>query len=105
MTKICSGAFYSCTSLIIIEILSSVTEESALKNCSALKNISSSITEIKDCTFENCSSLEEVIIPPSVRITGSSSFEQCSSLIKIEIPSSVTEKKKICFQRLIMINR
>ena len=46
------------------------------------------ITEIGD-TFYNCSSLESVIIPESVKKIGNEAFEGCTSLKSIIIPESV----------------
>ncbi len=42
-------------------------------------------------TFENCSSLESIIIPDTVSEIGTATFKNCSSLETAVIPGSVTE--------------
>lgn len=42
-------------------------------------------------TFENCSSLESIIIPDTVSEIGSAAFKNCSSLETAVVPGSVTE--------------
>ena len=52
--------------------------------------IPDTITEIKDYTFYNCSSLRSVVVPSSVTSIGDGAFSGCTSLTSIEIPNSVT---------------
>ena len=48
------------------------------------------VTEIKDYTFYNCSSLTSVIIGNGVTSIGESAFQGCSSLTSATIPDKVT---------------
>ena len=88
-------AFYGCSSLISINIPSSVTSigERAFCNCSSLTSVDipSSVKSIGDVAFGCCSSLTSINIPSSVKSIGEGAFLDCSSLTSINIPSSVTE--------------
>lgn len=44
---------------------------------------------ILEMTFYECSELEEIIIPASVKSIGWSAFEKCTSMKEISVPSSV----------------
>ena len=48
-------------------------------------------------SFEGCSSLTKVDIPPSVTLIDNNSFKRCSKLTEITIPSSVTSIKDNVF--------
>ncbi|MCM1505634.1 MAG: leucine-rich repeat protein [Ruminococcus flavefaciens] len=48
------------------------------------------VTNIKFNAFCNCSYLESVVIPDSVKVIGERAFFGCTSLTSIEIPDSVT---------------
>ena len=89
-----SFAFTGCSSLESIEISNNIINigEYAFTNCTKLTSIEipSSITSISSSVFSGCSSLESVEIPNSVISIGSNAFSSCSSLTSIEIPSSVT---------------
>ena len=52
--------------------------------------IPSTVTEIGDCAFANCTSLTSVTIPDSVTAIGDSAFRGCTSLKSLTIPDSVT---------------
>ena len=49
--------------------------------------------------FECCTSLKEIVIPPSVNSIGSYAFYSCTSLDKFEIPPFVTEIKDFTFSK------
>lgn len=49
------------------------------------------MTDIKECTFCDCRSLEKINIPSSVTEIGKAAFEDCRSLESIKIPSNVTK--------------
>jgi outer membrane protein assembly factor BamE (lipoprotein component of BamABCDE complex) len=87
-------AFYGCSSLVSIEIPSSVISigDGAFYGCSSLTSIEipSSITSIGDYAFYGCSSLTSIEIPSSVTSMGDGAFAGCSNLASIVIPSSVT---------------
>eukprot|EP00978_Attheya_sp_CCMP212_P002885 scaffold5943_cov56-Attheya_sp.AAC.1 len=90
--KIGKFAFEECTSLVWIEIPSSVTEIGILvfKGCTSLVSIEipSSVTEIGDGAFVGCTSLKSIKISKKIV---SHAFVGCTLLVSIEIPSSVTE--------------
>ncbi len=71
VTSIGYSAFYNCTSLTEVTILSSVTT-------------------IGQTAFSGCTGLTEVIIPSSVTTIGNSAFYKCTGLTEVTIPSSVT---------------
>ena len=54
---------------------------------------------IEDCSFEKCSSLEEITIPSKVALIASSSFFQCSKLKKVHFlnPNSINTIKPFAF--------
>ena len=76
-------------------IPSSVTEigDSAFENCTGLKSITipSSVTEIGEVAFSRCTGLKSVTIPNSVTKIGWRAFEYCTGLKSVTIPSSVTK--------------
>ena len=52
--------------------------------------IPDSVTNIRDLSFEQCTSLSDVTIPDSVINIGYEAFQQCASLTNVTIPGSVT---------------
>ena len=57
--------------------------------------IPDSVTEIGECTFENCTSLEKITIPDSVTKIGDDTFNSCENLKEIifQNPSSLNQMK------------
>ena len=55
-----------------------------------IDDISYPVTRIGDYALANCSSLEYVTIPNSVRSIGTSAFKSCGKLKSVTIPNSVT---------------
>ncbi len=53
--------------------------------------IPSTVREIEEGSFYNCTGLERIIIPSSVRSIGESAFTGCSNLRSISIPASVRQ--------------
>ena len=84
--------FRKCSSLIKIEIPSSVTSfgRGVSKGDLSLKeiSISSSAASIKELTYSGCTKLTSVTIPSSVTSIGERAFYRCSQLVEIIIPSS-----------------
>jgi hypothetical protein len=60
-------------------------------------NLPKNITEIEYSAFENCWSLNEVVIPEGVKKIGERAFAQCSYLHKITFPSTLTEIESDAF--------
>ena len=48
-------------------------------------------TNIKECAFIGCNSIENIKIPNSVTSFGHSAFQACGALKEIEIPNTITE--------------
>ena len=92
----CNGAsLYLNNSLVEhLEIPSSVTsiKNYTFQGCSSLSivNIPSSVTSIGRYAFAGCSNLSNVILPNSITSIGYNAFSSCTSLSTITIPSSVS---------------
>lgn len=88
-------AFQECTSLrgevFIPDGLTSLGG-SAFKDCRSITKvrIAGSVSVIPDSIFENCASLESVIIEPGPTKIGACAFKGCAKLQSIRIPDSVT---------------
>ena len=65
----------------------------AFENCTSLETvvISDGIMHIHDSAFQGCSNLKNIIIPDSVENIYSYAFKDCSSLTAITIPEGVPE--------------
>ena len=48
--------------------------------------------------FQNCTSLQEVILPEGLTSIGYAAFDQCSALKKVEMPNTVTSISAYAFQ-------
>ena len=95
-----NSTYYSTTSTYYIpSSLKSVTITGgnilcgAFQNCSTLETIilPDSVQSIGDYAFSGCSSLTSIIIPDSVTSIGTQAFSKCSSLTSITIPDGVTK--------------
>lgn len=65
------GSFYGCKNLKTVDIQSNV------------------LIEIGPLAFRDCTSLESIRLPDSVKIIGGSAFEDCTSLKSINLPNGV----------------
>lgn len=124
-TGIAGGTFSGCSSLIKVDIPSSVyyIGDYAFCNCTELSSVTipSTVKTIGDYAFADCSSIAELKIPDSVTSMGAgifkncqklseinlpsyletiheSSFENCSSLPSVTIHSNITEIEKLAFK-------
>ena len=94
VTRISSGAFSGCSSLVTINIPATITEieSSAFSNCSKLKNvvIPNSVTKIGVSAFAGCRALTSIIIPDSVTYIGDDAFDWCTALTTVTMPARMT---------------
>ena len=115
VTSIGSSVFRGCSSLESINVDKNnknyISEAGILFNKEKTKLITypagkkdikeyvipSSVTNIEDCAFEGCNSLESIIIPESVTNIGDYAFEGCNSLESINIPERVTSLEGCIF--------
>ncbi|EDR23183.1 hypothetical protein, conserved [Entamoeba dispar SAW760] len=74
-------------------------EDGCFYECSSLKSIiiPSSITKLGDWCFKGCYSLTSINIPSSIKEIGDYCFYLCKSLTSINIPSSITKLGDYCF--------
>ena len=105
VSEIGESTFNNCNGLENIEVDVKNSVYDSRDNCNAIiktasnvlvagcKNtkIPASITEIGDCAFYGCTSLNSIVIPSNVRGIGTLAFNDCTSLNSIVIPSGVTE--------------
>lgn len=108
VTTIGENAFYNCNKLTSVKISDLIawceikfnnTYSNPLNyahdlylNGELLKEliIPNSITEIKNYTFYNCSSLTSVVIGNNITSIGTCAFDYCSNLVSVDISRSVT---------------
>ena len=87
VTTICSSAFKDCTTLLSVELPStiSVIEDEAFYGCSRLRSMDTrnSIEYIGIGAFEGCSALKSLILGESLKTISAFAFAECSSLSSI----------------------
>ena len=70
----------------------SIIGKSAFCGCKDLKEIIlPPVTRIEEYAFEDCSNLESVVLPRSLRVIGDYAFSDCQSLTEIIMPDEVVE--------------
>ena len=103
--EIGSSAFSGCTSLVTINIPSTVNKigYSAFSGCSKLKNVNipDGVTSIGSSTFKECEALVSITLPNSITSIGEDAFYRCTSLTTINLPSGLKSigDSAFCFCR------
>ena len=65
----------------------------------------SDILSIGDYAFENCLTLTDIELPPSLKRIGERAFEECRSLKEITIPDAVEDIGGFAFQRCMNLEK
>ena len=76
------------------------------KGCAVPKNVTivrfhSSVTEVEDNAFYNCTQLKEVVFNNGLKKIGRAAFDHCTSLSSITFPSTVIEIGSYAFEDCI----
>jgi len=81
-------------------------EDFAFFDCTSLISVTipSSVTRIGRCAFRDCTSLANITIPSSITSIGYGAFASCYSLANITIPDSVTSIEKEAFDNTAWYN-
>lgn len=95
VTSIGNNAFQGCKNLASVTFKgapSTITVgNNAFQNCGKLKSINlPAAKRIGSLAFENCTSLEELVLEMGTEEIGDWCFRNCTSLKKLHIPESVT---------------
>ena len=95
VTNIGNNAFQGCKNLASVTFKgapSTITVgNNAFQNCGKLKSINlPAAKRIGSLAFENCTSLEELVLEMGTEEIGDWCFRNCTSLKKLHIPESVT---------------
>jgi len=77
----------------------------AFRNCTALQSITipSTIKELGDYAFTGCSKLRKVVLSEGLEKIGVSVFQQCETLQRITIPSTVDYIGEFAFQNCLSL--
>ncbi len=100
MGKMGKYVFAECKSLkkAVIEYGTQIIPEHTFDDCISLVDVEipNSVTTISGTSgtnfaaFRNCTSLEQIILPTSLKVIGSYSFENCDKLTEVVIPYGTT---------------
>ena len=98
------GAFLGCTSLAAITLLpsSNLAEIgfNAFQDCFSLAEITlpPSLAKIGPGAFNYCTSLTDIVLPPNLAEIGAHAFEGCGSLGEIALPPNLSTIEAYAFQ-------
>jgi hypothetical protein len=102
VTSIGANAFQGCTTLISINMPSSINSigANAFQGCSSLGTLTipSSVNRLPVYVCQGCTSLTSVTIPSSVNSIRANAFQGCTSLISLTIPQGVLSLGANSFQ-------
>ena len=91
VTSIGIYAFYNCRSLTAIEILDKVTEikNGTFQNCSSLSSVDlTNMVGIGQFAFSGCTNLVLTEIPTTIESIGNSAFEMCNNITKLTVDAT-----------------
>ena len=102
------GAFQECTSLVNVEIPSTVMTigASVFRECTALKKVEfkNAITVLSNYLFYGCTSLEEIEVPSGITSIGQSAFYNCSKFDIDALPSGLLTIGASAFQGCVKLS-
>lgn len=94
-----NAAFYSCSSLTSVDIVSGLTSvsEEAFANCKKLINafLPSGTERIEEKAFAYCSSLESITLPSTISYIGADAFTDCIALLDINFEGTTEQWNSI----------
>lgn len=111
LEEISTNLFYACDSLAEVKIHGKVHTimNGAFGLCNYLDTVqfdgSSSLTEIQNNAFLECSKLENISLPSSVVKLGNDVFASCSSLKTIDLPDEIMEMGVNIFKDCVKLER
>jgi hypothetical protein len=93
---ISTSAFYGQTSLVHVDmngIKLKVIQSYAFCSCTSLKGaiVPSTVIEIHRHAFQDCTSLESILLYEGLRVILTNAFYHCTSLKQVSVPSTVYE--------------
>lgn len=79
----------------------------SFENCKSLEKvvISNSVKTIGGGAFSSCSNLKQLVISDSVETIQGGAFSECSSLVEVMIPSSVNKIDQVAFEKCRNLQR
>lgn len=103
LRRIGSYAFSGCTNLsgeVIIPNTVTTVDTAAFQNCTSLESviINAQNGEVPNQCFQGCTSLQSVTLNDTVTRIGYYAFDGCTALRYIEIPTTVTDIARSAFQ-------
>ncbi|MCH5148460.1 MAG: leucine-rich repeat domain-containing protein [Clostridiales bacterium] len=107
VTSIGDGAFYG-SGIKEIAIPSNITEigSHAFHDCKSLTKFTylAGVTQIRESTFSNCTSLTTVIFNDGITEIGANAFDGCTSLDNLTLPATLTIIKDYVFRGCSSLN-
>ena len=94
-----TAAFCDCPGLTKLTLASSLEEFGSLECLPGLKEcvLAEGMTRIPGRFFADCTALERVTIPSTLKIVGGQAFNNCSSLQSIKLPEGLTTIEEWAF--------
>ena len=93
-----TGAFGGCNALTdvdlgknVVELITGFQDYACFQDCNSLEKIilPNSLKTLPENTFDGCTNLKEIILPNELISIGDGAFRQCKGLKEINLPSSI----------------